>query len=98
MRRAVLCLAFLLTACAQSRAEERAISHALSLGFVAPAADCDGERKDLPDHLICDVQEGDPEAAQRGVRLACPSGLADGSCFEPGNAGGGVFGKSGGAL
>jgi hypothetical protein len=85
MRRFALAfVALFALACAQSRAEERAIDHALTLGFVAPVADCDGERKDLPGFLLCNVQEGDPEAEQRGVFIACPSGIADsGPCVEP---------------
>jgi hypothetical protein len=75
----VFCL--LVVGCAQSRAEERAIEHALGLGFVAPVADCDGEREDLPGFLLCNVQEDEGEP--RGIFVACPSGLADGPCVEP---------------
>jgi hypothetical protein len=79
---AVFCL--LALGCAQNRAEERAIDHALGLGFVAPVADCDGERKDLPGFLLCNVQEDDPASSPRGIFVACPSGLADsGPCVEP---------------
>jgi hypothetical protein len=68
--------------CAQSRAEERAISHALDLGFVAPVADCDGELATLPGFLLCSVQESEGEP--RGIFVACPSGIADsGPCVEP---------------
>jgi hypothetical protein len=75
-------LAFVLLAgCAQNRAEERAINHALTLGFVAPVADCDGELATLPGFLLCNVQESEGEP--RGIFVACPSGLADGPCVEP---------------
>jgi hypothetical protein len=82
MRR-LLVLAFALTtlACAQNRAEERAIDHALGLGFVSPVADCDGELATLPGFLLCNVQESEGEP--RGIFVACPSGLADGPCVEP---------------
>jgi hypothetical protein len=94
VKRLALAFVLLLTACAQSRAEERAIEHALGLGFVSPTADCDAERKDLPGFLICDVQEGDPEAEQRGFRVACLKGFEDGPCVDvPPN---GTFGVSGG--
>lgn len=97
MRRLLVtaCLS-LVTACAQGRAEERAISHALALGFVAPVADCDGEREDLPGLLICNVQEGDPEAPQRGIQVACPKWFEDDPCVEVGANGtvGGSGGKS----
>jgi hypothetical protein len=81
MRRFALAFVLLLVGCAQNRAEERAISHALDLGFVAPTADCDGELATLPGFLLCNVQESEGEP--RGVFIACPSGLADGPCVEP---------------
>jgi hypothetical protein len=80
MRRLIL-LTFLFAACAQSRAEERAIAHALDLGYTSPTADCDGEREDLPGLLLCNVQELEPEP--RGFQIACPGGLRDGECVEP---------------
>jgi hypothetical protein len=73
--------ALLLAGCAQGRAEERAVEFALKQGFVAPVADCDGERKDLPGFLLCNVEE--TEGEPRGILVACPSGLADGPCVEP---------------
>jgi hypothetical protein len=94
MRRLLLVLVLTLTACAQSRAEERAISHALGLGYVAPVADCDGERESLPGFLICNVQEFEPEP--RGFQIACPSGLRDGACVDVPASGG--FGLSGGGI
>jgi hypothetical protein len=93
MRRLIL-LALLFAACAQSRAEERAIAHALDLGYTSPTADCDGEREDLPGFLLCNVQELEPEP--RGFQIACPGGLRDGACVEPPPAQG--FGLSSGAL
>jgi hypothetical protein len=94
MRRAVLAIFVLVAACAQSRAEERAIEYALSIGYTSPAADCDQERENLPGFLICNVQELEPEL--RGFQIACPSGLADAPCVEPPPAQ--DFGLSGGAL
>jgi hypothetical protein len=92
MRRLIL-FAFLLAACAQSRAEERAIEHALGLGYVSPTADCDGERKDLPGLLVCNVEETEGEL--RGIQIACPGGLVDAPCVEVspnGSLGGGLRG------
>lgn len=83
MKRLALLLALCLTACAQSRAEERALEHALGHGYVAPVADCDAERRDLPGYLLCNVEETDPAEEPRGFQVACPSGLRDGACLEP---------------
>jgi hypothetical protein len=78
----VFCL--LAVGCAQNRAEERAIDHALGLGFVSPAADCDGELASLPEgFLLCGVEEREEGLAPRGIFVACPSGLADGPCTSP---------------
>jgi hypothetical protein len=84
VKRLALILVLALSGCAQSRAEERAIDHALGLGFVAPVADCDGELASLPGFLLCNVQEDDPASSPRGIFIACPSGIADsGPCVEP---------------
>lgn len=85
-RLVIVYLALIAAGCAQGRAEERAIDHALGLGFVSPVADCDGEAASLPGFLLCNVQESEGEP--RGIFIACPSGLADGPCTEP-PAGGG---------
>jgi hypothetical protein len=70
---------FLLAGCALGRAEDRAIAHALSIGFVNPRANCDAVQMEFPDYRLCDVQQTEPEV--RGIAILCPDGLEDKSCI-----------------